>query len=557
MLSQLYIRDFAIVHRLELAFDRGLTVLTGETGAGKSILIDALALALGERAESGVIRHGCTRAEITASFSLEAVADAAHWLREHDLFEDGECVLRRVVEAEKPSKGFINGRPVPMQMLRELGELLVDIHSQHEHHSLLKRDIQRQTLDAYAGLSEDAATLAQQHRELAALESRLAELKHAANDRAARLDLLRYQVQELQSLGLSAEEIPQIEDEHRRLANAAELMQGAQAVTNTLYDDEQLTVTQMLAQAIGKLETLAEYDPKLTSTITLLNEANIQIDEAAAQLHHYLDGLEIDPQRLQWVEQRITAMHELARKHHVQADELPAVLERLSAELGDVEDYDQNLIRLADQIRMARDSYLALARSMSAKRKKAATKLGKEVGAQMQELGMAGGRFEVNLTPLAEGETSSYGLEQTEFVVSANPGQPLRPLAKVASGGELSRISLALQVITAGLGQIPTLIFDEVDVGIGGKVAQIVGQKLLALGERRQVLCITHLAQVAAQGNHHLQVAKRAHEGATVTEIMPLSKKERVQEIARMIGGIEISKQTLAHAEEMLDRASA
>lgn len=557
MLTQLYIRDFAIVHKLDLALDRGLTVLTGETGAGKSILIDALALALGERAESGAIRHGCARTEISASFILDPNADAARWLAEHELYEDGECVLRRVVDAEKPSKGFINGRPVPMQMLRELGELLVDIHSQHEHHSLLKRDVQRQTLDAYAGVSADAAALARQHHELAALESRLAELRGAANDRAARLDLLRYQVQELQTLGLSAEEIPQIEDEHRRLANAAELVQGAQAVVNALYDDEQVTVAQMLAQAIGKLETLAEYDPKLTGAITLLNEANIQIDEAAAQLHHYLDGLEIDPQRLQWVEQRIAAMHELARKHHVQPEELPAVLGRLTAELGDVEDYDQNLVRLADQIESAREAYFALARTISAKRKKAAAKLGKDVSAQMQELGMAGGRFEVNLTPLAEGETSSYGLEQIEFAVSANPGQPLKPLAKVASGGELSRISLALQVITAGLGQIPTLIFDEVDVGIGGKVAQIVGQKLHALGQRRQVLCITHLAQVAAQGDHHLQVAKRAHEGATVTEIMPLTKKERVHEIARMIGGIEISKQTLAHAEEMLDRASA
>ncbi|HLQ27035.1 MAG TPA: DNA repair protein RecN [Acidiferrobacterales bacterium] len=557
MLSQLYIRDFAIVHKLELSFAPGLTVLTGETGAGKSILIDALALALGERAESGVIRHGCERTEISAQFDLPTQADASVWLQTHDLFAEQECILRRVIERDKPSKGFINGRPVAMQMLRELGELLVDFHGQHEHQSLLKRAAQRQALDAYAGLSADVAVLAAHCQEIHSLQSRLDALRQQTNDRAARIDLLRYQIQELQTLGLKSGEMPQLEEEHARLANGAELLQGVQTISHALYDADEGAVTQILAQTINKLENLSEYDAKLGGLTQLLSEAAIQIDEAAAQLHHYQDTVELDPQRLQWIDQRLAAVHELARKHRARPEELPGILDRLINELSDIENFDSNMDKLEKQIETMRAAYMKLAQAISQKRKQAASHLAEDVSKQMQRLGMPGGRFEASLIPLNPGEISMYGLEQTEFVVSANPGQPLKPLNKVASGGELSRISLALQVVTAGLGQIPTLIFDEVDVGIGGGVAEIVGQQLHTLSGARQVLCITHLAQVAAQGDQHLQVSKLNQSGTAVTHIRPLAKKERVMEIARMIGGIEISQQTLAHAEEMLTHVPA
>lgn len=557
MLTHLYIRDFAIVKHIEVDLDTGLTVVTGETGAGKSIAIDALALALGERAEAGVIRHGCTRAEVTASFALRPTQDAAKWLKAQDLFDDGECVVRRVVEAEKPSKGFINGRPVPIQMLRELGEHLVDIHGQHEHQSLLKRDAQRQSLDDYAGLTETVDRLGGHYHALRSLEERLATLRRESADREARIELLRFQVQELTALNLSTEEIPQLEEEHARLAHGAQLLEGAQAVVQMVYDDDEHSTSQQLARALGRLESLSQFDPKLGEVGTLLNEAVIQVDEAASRLHQYLDSLELDPARLEWLETRIASVHDLARKHRVKPEELPEVLVRLRTELNDIEDFDANLAKLEDSIKMERAAYTKLAGEISKARRTAATKLGKAVTERMQELGMPGGRFEAGLTPLPENELSATGLERIEFLVSANPGQPIKPLNKVASGGEISRISLALQVVTASLGRIPTLIFDEVDVGVGGRVAEIVGQQLRALGRSRQVLCITHLAQVAALGNQHLSVSKQTEAGTTVTGVKPLSGKTRIQELARMIGGIEISKQTLAHAEDMLSRASA
>jgi DNA repair protein RecN (Recombination protein N) len=554
VLNHLFIRDFAIVHKLELAIESGLTVLTGETGAGKSILIDALALALGERAESGVIRHGCERTEVAAGFDLKAVQDAAKWLQAHDLFEDGECLLRRVIERDKGSKAYINGRPVPVQMLRELGELLVDVHGQHEHQSLLKRESRRQVLDDYAGLSTRIDALSGIYHALRELEVRRASLSREGADRTARIDFLRFQVQELEALKLTPEEIPQIEDEHKRLANGAELMQGAQAVVHTLYDDDDNAVSGRINQCIRQLEGLSEYDAKLGELITLLNEAVVQIDEAASQLHQYLDGLDIDPARLEWLEGRIGALHDLSRKHQVKAEELPAVLVHLKTELADIEDFDVNLEKLDKEIKDARDAYLKLANEISRERAKAAGRLGKEVTQEMQKLGMPGGRFEVTLTPLPKGELSAAGLERIEYQVSANPGQPVKPLTKVASGGELSRISLALQVVTARIGRIPTLIFDEVDVGIGGGVAEIVGAQLRTLAGARQVLCITHLAQVAAQGHHHLQVTKETAANTTVTHIGPLNAKERVQEVARMLGGVEITRQTLDLAAEMLNR---
>ncbi len=557
MLTHLYIRDFAIVPELSLEFTPGFTVLTGETGAGKSILIDALALALGDRAEAAqVIRAGCRRAEVSAAFSLEPEQEAARWLEKNDLGGEGECLLRRVLELDKPSKGFINGRPVPIQWLRELGDLLVDIHGQHEHHSLLKREVQRDLLDAYAGCKEAVARLRAHHHAWQETAERLATLKREASDRESRLEWLRHQVQELEALGLRAEEIPLLEEEHRRLAHGVQLLEGVQAIAQTLYDDEQ-SLANVLARAQNKLEGLARYDSALGEVVALLTEAAVQIEEAAGRLHHYLDGLDLDPARLQWVEGRIAALHDLARKHKVRAEELPQVLERLRTELDDITDYDVNLVRLEERISAEQDAYLRLAREISTKRRQAAEKLAVAVSREMHELGMPGGRFEAALTSLPEGEHAAHGLERVEFLVSANFGQPLRPLSKVVSGGELSRISLALQVVVARLTSLQTLIFDEVDVGIGGRVAEIVGGKLRRLGESRQVIALTHLAQVAAQGQRHLKVAKQAVSGSVAAVVTPLSEQERIMEIARMIGGVEISPKTVALATDMLERASA
>jgi DNA repair protein RecN (Recombination protein N) len=556
MLQSLHIRDFAIVKALELEFDAGFTVLTGETGAGKSILIDALALALGERAEAGVIRHGATRAEVSASFALTPKSDAAQWLKEHDLEDDGACLLRRVVETDKPSRAYVNGRPVPVQTLRELGELLVDIHGQHEHQSLLKRDAQRRVLDDHAGLADTLDALEQHYSEWRSLTERLETLSRQSSDRAARVELLRHQVRELEALNLTADEIPKLEEEHARLANGAELMEGAQAVAQAVYDDDEHACAALLARAQGRLEALAKFDPKMGEVAQLLNEATIQVDEAASRLHQYLDALELDPARLSFVENRIAQLQDLARKHRVKPEELPQVFERLKTELGDVEDYDLNLDKLKDGIARERDAYAKVAKDVSRKRKDTAKKLAQSVTDGMQELGMPGGRFEIALESLPEGELSPYGLERVDFLVSANPGQPPKPLTKVASGGELSRISLAIQVVTSAHGHIPTLIFDEVDVGVGGRVAEIVGRELRALGSRRQALCITHLAQVAAQGQQHITVAKRSDGKVTDIEAKPLSGPQRVAEIARMIGGVEINQKTLAHAEDMLTRVS-
>jgi DNA repair protein RecN (Recombination protein N) len=557
MLISLYIRDFAIIKTIELDTAQGLTVLTGETGAGKSILIDALALVLGGRADAAAVRHGCARAEIAASFRLRASSGGARWLKDRDLESDGDCVLRRVVESERSSKAFINGRPVPIQMLRELGEHLVDIHGQHEHQSLLKRDAQRQILDDYAGLSDAVAAVTRHYESIRALETRLQALNRETSDRDARLELLRHHVKELDALNLAADEVAALEDEHARLANGAELLEGAQAAVQTLSDDDETAIAPILAQLTRKLEALAHYDAHLGEIAALLNEAGIQVQEAAVRLRHYFGGLELDPARLHWLDARLGSIHDLSRKHRVRPEELPALAARLRTELGDTEDLEGNLERLTAQVTQARAEYFKAAEAVSNARRPAAKKLARAVTERMQELGMAGGRFDVELAPLADDELGPHGRERVEFQVTANADQPVKPLAKVASGGELSRISLALQVVTASVGRIPTLIFDEVDVGVGGRVAEIVGQQLRRLAATRQVLCITHLPQVAALGEHHLRLMKQTQEGSTQVAVQRLEEKDRVQEIARMLGGVEISKKTIAHAEDMLNRATA
>src|SRR3990172_4200154 len=392
MLTALYIRDFAIIKMFELDTADGLTVLTGETGAGKSILVDALALALGSRADTGVIRHGAERAEVSASFAIKPASDAARWLKEQDLDTDGECLLRRVIDSARGSKGFINGRPVPMQMLRDLGEQLVDIHGQHEHQSLLRRDAQRQLLDDYAGLTHAVAVVGPQYRQVKSLQDRIEALNRDAADHGTRLELLRHHVQELEALNLSPNEIAALEEEHGRLANGAALLDGAQAVAQALDDDDDAAAARVVAQAARKLEGLVSFDPQLGEVATLLNEAGVQIDEAASRLRRYLGDLDLDPARLQWLDARIGTIHDLARKHRIKAEELPGLLQKLRTELADTEDLDGNLARLHDELNEARVQYDKSAAAVSTGRTQAAKKLARAVTERMQDLGMAGGR---------------------------------------------------------------------------------------------------------------------------------------------------------------------
>ena len=554
MLSTLYIRDFAIVHDMELAFSSGFTILTGETGAGKSIIIDALSLLLGARGDSRFIRHGSERAEITATFAIQHCLAARDWLQENALDDAGECILRRILFPEKPGRAFINGRPVPIQSLREIGQLLVDIHGQHEHQSLLKRDNQRQILDAYGGHQEQVRKLRQMYRELTKHRQQYQEIQVAYANQQARIDLIRFQVDELQQSELREGEFTALEEEHKRLAHASELIQGVQASTFSLYDAEEGSVSDNLAQIVRQLSELSRFDASLNESLDLLQEAGVQIEEAANCLRQNLDRLELEPQRLEFLQNRMSRLIDLGRKHAVSPEELPAVLQAQQQELENIENTDANLNELEQKIGKLQSEFVEISGQIQQKRRKAAKRLSTRINTEMQQLGMEGGQFSVVVEALPESKWDSNGADKIEFQVSANPGQPLKPLSKVASGGELSRISLALQVVIANIGTIPTLIFDEVDVGIGGGIAEVVGRKLRALGGSRQVLCITHLPQVAARGEQQFQVQKQNTDDVQVN-IRALQQEERIEEIARMLGGVKITRQTRIHAREMLEQA--
>jgi len=550
MLQTLTIRDFVIVDQLNLEFDRGFTVLTGETGAGKSILIDALSLALGARGEGGVTRSGCDRADISASFDIAGLPDLQQWLDEHELpSDDQQLLLRRVIYADGRSKAFIGGMPATVQQLREAGEFLVDIYSQHAHHSLLKTSYQRQTLDLYAGQSTLAADVAQHFQAWHALhERRLAAEQHAAAY-ADELAELRDQLRELAQLAPVADEWEPLQQEHARLSNGAGLIAGGEACRQILSEGEYSVMPQLSALQ-HKLQELVELDESLKEAADTLDSAIIQLEETDRSLNRYLQRTELDPERLAEVESRIQALHGTARKYRVRPEELTDLMAQWQLRMAELElmvDDGQ----LTQQEKAAWQSYYLLAQRLSEERHVAAQQLSALISTEMQRLSLSGGRFEVALT---EQQASAHGLEQVEFLVAGHAGTVPRPLSKVASGGELSRISLAIRVVTAQQGDIPTMIFDEVDVGIGGGVAEIVGQLLKQLGQERQVLVITHLPQVAAQGQQHLRVSKRQQDGLTLSRIDPLNASERVSEIARMLGGVDITDTTLQHAAEMLGK---
>ncbi len=557
MLTHIHIWNFAIVEQLDIEFESGLTVMTGETGAGKSILLDALGLALGDRADTSVIRHGSDKAEISVTFIVDDSPPAQRWLKDNDMLSENECIIRRTISQKGPSRAFINGIPSTVQQLRELGEMLVDLHGQHEHQSLLSRDIQRQLLDDYAENRELLNEVKSRYQAWQKLQADYKKLSQANNDKDSRLDLLRYQVQELETLALQPGESEQLEQEHKRLSNASRLLNTAQSVLGSLDENDTGSVNDVISQSLNQLTELSRIDSKLAPICELLNNASIQVQETVSELRHYADDLDLDPERLGEVEQRIDVIHELSRKHRVSPDELVDLFPTLQSELDDLEKADIKLDELVKQINTAQQAYRDVAGQLTKARQQTAKTLSRKISEAMQGLSLQGGKFNIELQDLPEAQWGVHGAESIEFLVSANPGQPLKPLNKVASGGELSRISLAIQVITAQAARIPTLVFDEVDVGIGGRVAEIVGLQLRALGSHRQVLCVTHLPQVAALGHHHYQVRKQTSKKTTLTEILPLEKPQRVDEIARMLGGIEITDQTISHAQEMIDKAQA
>lgn len=553
MLTHILVQDLAIVSRLELDLAAGLSALTGETGAGKSILVDALGLVLGDKADASVIRAGQARAEVVAAFDLNRAREALDWLKEQDLDDDGDCVVRRVVAREGRSRGFVNGRPVSNGQLKDLGNLLVDVHGQHAHQSLLRPNDQRLLLDAYGGHADLAVSVASAYRAFRALDRRLREQEDASANRDQRLDLLRFQVGELDDLALSVAELETLDQEQRRLANLGRLQSGTAQILGLLADSEP-AVEDLLRGAASEIADLATIDGRLADSLELIEGAAIHTREAAANLRHYLDGLDLDPASLDVVETRLAQIHDLARKYRVLPQLLPELLAERQGELAELESSSQGLEALREARDGAWTGFLTQAARLSEARKVAAERLGETVTQAMQQLGMAGGRFAVQIEPLASDAAGPGGLERIELLVSANPGQPLQPLARVASGGELSRISLGIQVATAECGRVPTLVFDEVDVGIGGGVAEIVGRLLRRLGQARQVLCVTHLPQVAAQAHQQLRVRKETMDGQTHTRVEPLAAADRVEEIARMLGGTEITQRTRDHASEMLGR---
>lgn len=554
MLTHINIRNFAIVEELDLDICDKLTVITGETGAGKSIMIDALGLALGDRAESGAVRHGCKKAEIHATFDIQNNKAARKWLQERELDADNECILRRVVSDDGRSKAFINGSPTPIQGLKQLGEMLVSIHGQHEHQSLLKKDTHRQLLDEFAGLASNAATVKSHFLDWQQANKEFEHFRDHAKEMQDRADLLRFQISELDELKPIHGEIEKLEQEHKRLANVESLLSLGQQAINALNEGDETLVNQTQS-VLSVLQDMAKQDEGIKDTWEMVDSARIQLEEAASTLSHYLNQLDIDPERYQEVDNRISSYFQLARKHRTDTHELAGLLETLQQELDDIDGGEERLVQLEAAAQAAREQFLAEAKKLSKAREKAAKKLSKLITEKVQPLGMPGAEFKVELQALEETQYNQTGLESIEFLVKTNPGQPTKALNKVASGGELSRISLAIQVACAAQSNVATLIFDEVDVGIGGAVAQIVGQLLRQLGSKNQVICVTHLPQVAAQGHTHLHVNKQTGKKETHTDIARLSQDETVAEIARMLGGLNITDQTLAHARELIEES--
>ncbi len=547
MLTHLSISNYAIADQIDLDFDQGMSVITGETGAGKSITLDALGLALGDRADSKAVKKGAEKAEIYAGFDISDNLPAQAWLQQRDAIQGNELLLRRVIYADGKSRAYINGKPATLQDLKTLGGSLIDIHGQHDHQSLLKRDTQRKLLDEYAGSSELCDMLATGVREKRQLQQQIDNMRNQGQEHSARIQLLRYQIEELEKIGHG--DIKQLETEQKTLANAESILASSHQALQLCGADDN-GASHSVGQACRLLQHLPERSEALEEALQLLQNAHIQLEEAEQSLQRHVSSFEVDPLRLQEVEQGLSQIYQIARKHRIQPTELPQLAERLQQELDSLDGSDEKLEQLEQQLADLDRELQKQAAVLSRKRGTAATRLAKAVNTLLKNLCMQHCRFEVQL--LALEEISTCGMEAPELQVSTNPEQEPQPLGKVASGGELSRIGLAIQVATTATNNRPTLVFDEVDAGIGGGVAEVVGTLLRQLGEKCQVLCVTHLAQVACQGHHHFVVAKQARRKSISTDVLRLQPDDKVAEIARMLGGIAITDQTRAHAREML-----
>ncbi|WP_062267490.1 DNA repair protein RecN [Endozoicomonas arenosclerae] len=552
MLTQLSISNFAIVDQLDLDIESGMTVITGETGAGKSIMLDALGLATGDRTDSHCVRQGSQKAEIHASFDISQCPSAHEWLEQKELASDNECILRRVITKEGRSRAYINGTLSPLSDLRSIGELLIDIHGQHESQSLLKKNNHRLLLDDFAGtrkLASEVGRIASQYNQT------YQELENLTNNRKEqdeRIQLLSYQLQELEQLSLQEGELEQLEKELRQLTHAESTLSVCHQINDICSDNEAGNILQQLTMCMHRLGDLQMDHPAINNTLEMISSAHIQVEEAVGEINHFIDHFDADPNRMQEVDERLSAIYDLARKHRVQPEELLDKQSTLNSELESIQFSDERSEDMQQQLIQLKNDYQEKSTKLSKKRSSSASKLEKQVTKRMSLLGLPHGQFSISLTAVENITLCPHGAEDIEFLVTTNPGQPPRALAKVASGGELSRISLAIQVITAQTSHIPSMVFDEVDVGIGGGTAEIVGSMLRELGEKSQVLCVTHQPQVASQGHQHLHVSKRVRNEKTSTEITGLMGDRRVKEVARMLGGVEMTQSSLTHAEEML-----
>jgi len=559
MLIQLIVKNLAIVDSLELEFDQGLSVLTGETGAGKSILIDALGLVLGDRADSSMVRHGEQRADITACFDINNFKQLQDWMQEKDLLDEdlqADCILRRSIGSNGRSKGYVNSQAVPMQLLRELGEKLVNIHGQNTHQALLRCETQKQLLDGYAKLRPLVSSCDELYKQWKKSSKEYRQLQESSSNQIQHIELLKFQLTELEEFFPVEKELQALEEEYQRLSHSSQIMQALEKIHQDLTENENYCCQHMLSSATKELEELQQYDSQLDNLYEIASNALLQIEEASSEVRQYLSSIDVDPQRLNELNERIGAYYDLARKHQCDAYELHQKKLQIETELQHFENSDEHLIALEQQIKQLQEAYFKQAKQLSQQRQKHSSQLATQVEKHIHELGMQHAHFSIQLEPNQSlSQPLPGGLEQVNFMVSTNPGQPAGLLSKIVSGGELSRISLAIQVVTAQCSDIPTLIFDEVDVGIGGGISEMIGAKLALLGNQAQILCVTHQPQVAAFAQQHFMVEKNSGKQSTTSSILPLDKEQRISELSRMLGGINISDTTRSHAQEMLTQA--
>tara|TARA_Y100000588_G_scaffold129908_1_gene142322 strand:+ start:1330 stop:2988 length:1659 start_codon:yes stop_codon:yes gene_type:complete len=550
VLKALTIQQLAIVRHLDVEFEKGLTILTGETGAGKSILIEALGLALGDRADSSMVRTSADRASVSATFDIASNRDLKAFLRSNDLEDNDECLLRRVMTPDGRSRAFCNASPIPVQLLKQIGEFLVDIHGQHAHQSLLRGSIQRSLLDEFGRCNTYLHAVEQAYYRWHNIGQQLDELSHRGEDVPRRIDLLQFQAKEIEALNITVENLAELEAEHRYIAHAARLLEGYDSAEKYAFNTEGGALKGVI-KAAGTLRDLISIDAGLTCVVELLEQAAINLEEADHEFNRLRANIEADPKRLQEIDNQLAAIHDIARKHRCEPKEIPERLKAIRAELEDLDNREEQIRQLNSELDLALNTYTEAAKDLHKHRFLAAKKMDNEITKHLRDLGIPHGNFSVSVEPIG-GTPSPHGDDEIIFLVTANPDLPIKPLKKVASGGELSRISLAIQVATTGSSGIPVLVFDEVDTGVSGATAEVVSEYLQHLGDKRQILCITHLPQVASAGDQHFSIGKTVTDGITETTITALEPGQRIEEVARMLGGQRVTDKAREHARELL-----